>query len=355
MCDCINFSEFPKGKESKMNLKDLLDDTTCHNTPEYLKEEEKYREISYPDLKLEESSSTNLKIKINLRKSISVNNNLDIPIKNSQGNNSDLPKINFGRWNKNEKALFLKCIFENGLNWRVLEDCVRTRTSIQLKSHGQKVFDRIKMKFHTDNPVEFIKKYPSKFNIDPTEQVGKYGESNSENKETEQFREPEGKYKIDNLDYQSFRKEDERNPEINEAAGQLNDLFCTEFEERETMILINHFLNSILQDIKEKEGGIDLIIYLFALNMKAMEKLRCASTSKKMNKFLRRLIRVVKQQVDQLDKYFKDLKKKSELIQNYSIILTEKCSKLDSKNSAFGIINPIKVWKFRTFFLGTAN
>ncbi|CAI2370602.1 unnamed protein product [Moneuplotes crassus] len=63
-----------------------------------------------------------------------------------------------GRWSSEEHSIFVNCLKIHGKDWDKLEEMIPSRSSVQIRSHLQKYFDRIKKEFKTENPMEFIKK-----------------------------------------------------------------------------------------------------------------------------------------------------------------------------------------------------
>ena len=53
--------------------------------------------------------------------------------------------FNDGRWNKNEHEQFIQGIALYGNNWIKIKSLIRTRTAIQVRSHGQKFFNKAKL------------------------------------------------------------------------------------------------------------------------------------------------------------------------------------------------------------------
>ncbi|CAI2363498.1 unnamed protein product [Moneuplotes crassus] len=63
-----------------------------------------------------------------------------------------------GRWSKEEHDCFVNCLKVHGKDWDKLEEMIPTRSGVQIRSHLQKYFERIKKEFSTNNPMEFIMK-----------------------------------------------------------------------------------------------------------------------------------------------------------------------------------------------------
>ena len=53
--------------------------------------------------------------------------------------------FNDGRWKKDEQNLFLKGIALYGNNWKKVKSLIRTRTTVQVRSHAQKFFNKAKL------------------------------------------------------------------------------------------------------------------------------------------------------------------------------------------------------------------
>ena len=49
-----------------------------------------------------------------------------------------------GRWDKEEHNKFLEGIVKYGINWRKIKSLINTRTSVQIRSHAQKFFQKMK-------------------------------------------------------------------------------------------------------------------------------------------------------------------------------------------------------------------
>ncbi|CAI2384058.1 unnamed protein product [Moneuplotes crassus] len=63
-----------------------------------------------------------------------------------------------GRWTHAEHAQFIDCLKKYGKDWEKLDEMIITRDSLQIRSHSQKYFNRIKQDFNTDDPIEYIRK-----------------------------------------------------------------------------------------------------------------------------------------------------------------------------------------------------
>ncbi|CAI2370979.1 unnamed protein product [Moneuplotes crassus] len=61
-----------------------------------------------------------------------------------------------GRWSNEEHETFVQCLKTYGKDWDKLEEMIPTRSSVQIRSHLQKYFDRIKKEFGTNNPMQYI-------------------------------------------------------------------------------------------------------------------------------------------------------------------------------------------------------
>ena len=321
------------------------------NSPEYQKEEDKYREFRKPILNLEKASSTDLIIKIDIKNSNKVRQKLTNQEISTSQDNFQMPEINKGRWTTKEQALFLEGIYLFGLDWRKLEDYVQTRTPIQLKSHGQKVFDKIKSRNNTEYPVEYIQVNPSHFKIECVQEVRKVQQdsfipesiNSSVNNINSEIQDSE---KLTNI----YREDNE----IKDAQNMINTILFSISDEIEMMITINRFLCKIIKQIKEEEGGINLIIVLYVLKLKAVEKLTNEVISDKMKRFLRRLIRVIKQQINQIDKFFRIHYTNSGIENDKATLKNPNIKKIydsESRKSSFMILNPAKALKFRHLYM----
>ncbi|CAI2360358.1 unnamed protein product [Moneuplotes crassus] len=63
-----------------------------------------------------------------------------------------------GKWRNSEHMQFIECFRKHGTNWDKLEKSVPTRTSLQVRTHAQKFFEKITNNYKVDNPVEFYLK-----------------------------------------------------------------------------------------------------------------------------------------------------------------------------------------------------
>lgn len=64
---------------------------------------------------------------------------------------------NSERWNKKEKILFLKGLYRFGCDWKVIKKYIKSRSSIQVRSHAQKFLLRLR-KFKDDSlGIDFTK------------------------------------------------------------------------------------------------------------------------------------------------------------------------------------------------------
>ena len=55
------------------------------------------------------------------------------------------PNINDGRWTEEERDKFLQGITLYGINWRKVKNLIPTRTAVQVRSHAQKFYQRMKL------------------------------------------------------------------------------------------------------------------------------------------------------------------------------------------------------------------
>jgi len=67
-------------------------------------------------------------------------------------------KKTVGRWTTEEHAQFINCLKTYGKDWDKLDEMIPTRNSLQIRSHCQKYFNRIKKDYNTNNPMEYILK-----------------------------------------------------------------------------------------------------------------------------------------------------------------------------------------------------
>ena len=72
--------------------------------------------------------------------------------------NSENPNFNDGRWTKDEKRKFLEGISLYGTNWRKVKSLILTRTAIQVRSHAQKFFNKMKKYKDEQLGIDFTKK-----------------------------------------------------------------------------------------------------------------------------------------------------------------------------------------------------
>ena len=75
----------------------------------------------------------------------------------------DIFHKNKGRWTKEEHLLFIDAIFQYGNEWKKIQDYIKTRSTIQIRSHAQKFFTKLMEKLSITN--EFYKKTE---NVDKT-------------------------------------------------------------------------------------------------------------------------------------------------------------------------------------------
>ena len=57
---------------------------------------------------------------------------------------SKIIKNNIGRWSEEEHILFLKYYNIYGKKWKKISNLIKTRNLIQIRSHAQKYFNKIK-------------------------------------------------------------------------------------------------------------------------------------------------------------------------------------------------------------------
>lgn len=65
----------------------------------------------------------------------------------SKNRNNDVSKFKTGRWDKDEHARFVEAIKKYGKNWKIIDTLLPTRSSVQIRSHAQKFFRRLKKAF----------------------------------------------------------------------------------------------------------------------------------------------------------------------------------------------------------------
>lgn len=78
--------------------------------------------------------------------------------KEIENSESQRKKKVVGRWTNREHEQFMTCLKQYGRDWDKLEEMIPTRTNIQIRTHAQKFFDRIKKEFNTEEPMEYVKK-----------------------------------------------------------------------------------------------------------------------------------------------------------------------------------------------------
>ena len=78
-------------------------------------------------------------------------------------------ELHSGRWSEQENKMFLEGVLIHGSNWKRIQSDMKTRTSMQIRSHAQKIFKKIKSKgisninLHITTIQDFfevIKKFP---------------------------------------------------------------------------------------------------------------------------------------------------------------------------------------------------
>lgn len=78
-------------------------------------------------------------------------------------------ELHSGRWSEQENKMFLKGVLIHGNNWKQIQSDMKTRTSMQIRSHAQKIFKKIKSKGISDinlhittiqDFIEVIKQFP---------------------------------------------------------------------------------------------------------------------------------------------------------------------------------------------------
>ena len=68
-----------------------------------------------------------------------------------------------GRWSEKEKILFLEGFYQYKNNWKKLNEIIKSRSIIQLRSHAQKVLIKLKKFIKTFQNVNFVKNKISEF------------------------------------------------------------------------------------------------------------------------------------------------------------------------------------------------
>ena len=123
--------------------------------PPFLLKKEKNNHIG----KLSNNSLNNINI-IKINSSINLNSNSkdknDNLIKEEVNPSLSIEpevKFNMGRWTKEEHNKFLKGMIEYGNNWKMVEKLIKTRSSIQARSHAQKYFVKVKNRIKRQNKV----------------------------------------------------------------------------------------------------------------------------------------------------------------------------------------------------------
>ena len=80
--------------------------------------------------------------------------------KGEEYNKKKLPDnvdVNEGRWTKEEHDKFLDGIVQYGINWKKVKILISSRTSIQVRSHAQKFFRKLKMCKDENLGIDFTK------------------------------------------------------------------------------------------------------------------------------------------------------------------------------------------------------
>ena len=71
--------------------------------------------------------------------------------------NKESKKQYTGRWSEKEKRLFLEGFFQYINNWKKLNEIIKSRSTIQLRSHAQKVLMKIKNIIKNFQNVHYVK------------------------------------------------------------------------------------------------------------------------------------------------------------------------------------------------------
>ena len=64
---------------------------------------------------------------------------------------------NEGRWTKEEHDKFLDGIAQYGINWKKVKTFINSRTSVQVRSHAQKFYKKLKMCKDEQLGIDFTK------------------------------------------------------------------------------------------------------------------------------------------------------------------------------------------------------
>ena len=75
-----------------------------------------------------------------------------------------------GRWSQLEHKNFVDSLRKYGKDWKKVEDCIKTRSGAQIRSHAQKFFNRIQKEFKTEEPLEFILNNPENLVVSKVEE-----------------------------------------------------------------------------------------------------------------------------------------------------------------------------------------
>ena len=122
----------------KENIKEKNPIQKCKLTPITSKNDINYIKIEQ-NIKID---TQNKKVKFLTKK------NVFFQIKKySEKNKKKLKNSNFneGRWKKDENNQFILGITLYGNNWKKVKSLIKTRTAIQVRSHAQKFFKRMKL------------------------------------------------------------------------------------------------------------------------------------------------------------------------------------------------------------------
>lgn len=171
-------------------------------------------------------------------------------------NNSLLnSKYNNGRWSEEERNKFFQGIALYGINWKKIKSLIPTRSTIQVRSHAQKFFHKMKLCKDLNLGLDFTLNSISNIK----DMVNQIKSSNSDYNIAEIFKHLSNK--IENR--RKFKKIN-KNCKKNNNKNELNDLYLK--DKNNNLNQNNHFMINNIEQINEKIKMNDQINNYFNIN-----------------------------------------------------------------------------------------
>ena len=235
----------------------------------------------------------------------------------------------YGRWNKIEQKQFFLAIQKYGKKWEDIEKVVKTRTATQLRSHFQKLVDKLKIKHQIIDTIEWIKGTD-------IETLMTY----ALNQKSELLEDVNSEILSQSDNFKPMAENQKENKEffLDFPFSKLENM--TDFD---YMISMNKSLWKLFDYILKGELSIELIGLLLKIRIHCSNKVRIGEESIIMREFYRQLQIVVSRKICELESKF------AEIFKALNISVYNSSLPFMNRSSSFQINNLYKVFKLKQY------